>query len=103
MTRILVFNTVTFLLIVCALVSTIVVVQQNRHLARDGKQAHDGLCVLKDDYRHRVRDSKEFLILHPNGIDGISRSAILNSIANLQATIDALNIIHCSSDDLRTQ
>jgi hypothetical protein len=98
MRRILVFQAITFVAFVAAVVSILLVVQQNRRLIRDGKQAHDGLCVLKADYRHRIGQSTAFLARHPNGIDGISAGVIVTSIATMQTTLDALSIIRCPTD-----
>lgn len=69
--------------------------EQNRVLAKQGKEAHDGICTLKRDYRERIRQSKDFLKEFPNGTTGIPAGALRLSIANTQRTLDALSKVTC--------
>lgn len=68
---------------------------QNRQLAVQGKEAHDGLCALKRDYEQRIEASLKFLRENPKGIPGIPASLIRNTVRNQQATLDALARLRC--------
>lgn len=70
-------------------------VNTTRHLAQDGRQAHDSLCVLKFDIGQRIKDSTTFLEEHPQGLAGIPAATIRTSIRNQQATFDALAALEC--------
>lgn len=78
------------------LTSTVLfLVHQNHNGAREGHSSHKALCFLKDDLRVRVRSGNEFLLTHPNGAFGISRSALLQSIVNQQKTLKSLDVLSC--------
>lgn len=66
-------------------------------LARQGKEAHDGVCALKKDLHQRVSDGYIYLAKHPKGAPalGLSRKAILRSIGNEQRTLEALKQVTC--------
>jgi hypothetical protein len=53
------------------------------------------LCTLRGDLEARVASSQKFLRDHPDGIPGIEPATIRQSIANTQATVDALAAIPC--------
>ena len=74
---------------------TAIVAADNRRLAREGEQAHDALCVIKADLRQRVAAGRKFLREHPRGIPGIPPATLRSSIANQQATLDALKPLAC--------
>lgn len=102
MRRIGIFQAVTFVLLLVAVSSFGYQQYKDRHtqrqiarLARDGKQAHDGLCILKADLASRIKNSRDYLKTHPEGIAGISRADILKSIANQQSTLDSLRPLVC--------
>lgn len=92
------FQTTTFLLLLLALTGMGWQVRTNSDLARQGDQAHDALCTLKADLRQRILASRDFLDKHPQGIDGITATAILVSITNQEATLLALKPLVCLSD-----
>ncbi len=99
MRRGLAFQTATFVFLIVAAVTAGLFLhgQANRigRLARDGAEAHAGLCALKADLVRRIGASEMFLHDHPNGIPGISAVTIAASIANQQATLKALKPIIC--------
>lgn len=71
------------------------VIDSNRGLARDGKEAHDAICVLKADYRERIREGVAFLREHPDGIPGIKVGVIKQSVKNQRQTLHALGKVRC--------
>jgi hypothetical protein len=70
-------------------------IRTNRDLGRDGRQAHDAICVLKDDFKRRIADSERFLNEHPNGIPGITAQAISESLEGLRRTLQSLGAVRC--------
>lgn len=70
-------------------------VRSTHRLARQGKQAHDSLCVLKADLARRITDADEFLRQHPHGIPGIPAKAIQASLTNQRSTLTALETLTC--------
>lgn len=66
------------------------------YVYRESTHTTGALCALRGDLERRVQTSKDFLIDHPNGIPGISRKMILQSLANQEATIHALRGLSCS-------
>lgn len=93
--KMLILQTITFLGLLAAVVVLLLQVGTNRHLTRDGKQAHDALCVFKADLGQRVNASREFLTTHPQGIPGIPAAVIRTSVMNQQATLDSLSALTC--------
>ena len=70
---------------------------QVKHLAVQGAQAHRGLCAYKADLENRLRQSRQFLKTHPNGLPGlISPSALRVSIINQTSILNALQDFKCS-------
>lgn len=58
-----------------------------RHNTKQGKEAHDAICALIDDIRARadhdkvqLKRSRDFLDKHPNGIPGIPRKLLQDSV-----------------------
>lgn len=82
----------TFVAVLAGLTFAIV---NNRNLARDGKQAHDALCILKGDLEQRVKSTQDFLNTHPQGFAGIDAATIQNSLNNQRATVDSLSLLDC--------
>jgi hypothetical protein len=71
--------------------------RENRALAKQGKEAHDVVCALRVDYRHRIararrelKQSIDFLKSHPQGIPGISAKLLKTSVANQAGALDDL-------------
>ena len=67
----------------------------NRHLAQDGLEAHDALCVFKADLERRYQNGKEFFVRHPTGFAGMSPTTLANSLRNQQATLESLDRLDC--------
>lgn len=86
--------TLAFVGVLAALSFAIV---SNRHLARDGREAHDALCIFKNDLQQRAIDSATFLAAHPGGFAGIDAATIQNSIKNQLATVDSLSLLDCDT------
>jgi hypothetical protein len=66
--------------------------QQIAALARDGAEAHAGLCVFRADLRLRVRQGARGLVLtrrlireHPEGILGLDRATTLRLLKDSEA------------------
>ena len=59
---------------------------QNQQQARDGQQARDAICSLKQDLRDRIHSGERFLHQHPNGLPQLGLSPI-----DIQRTIDGQN------------
>jgi hypothetical protein len=66
-----------------------------RHLAREGKQAHDAICVLRQDLQRRVDNGEDFLQDHPEGFAGIPAAVLMKSIRDQKQTLDALSAVRC--------
>lgn len=62
-------------------------------LAREGREAHQGICVYRADLAARIAATVDYLRTHPEGIAGISRATILNSIRNQKATVASLSAV----------
>lgn len=81
------------------LLSTIVIwtAQQSRHRAAEGRQAHDALCVFKQDLQRRAAAGAAFLQQHPNGLPaaGITRAVLTASLAGQVSTIRSLDRLRC--------
>jgi hypothetical protein len=80
-----------------AITKTRAIARDNHALALQGEQAHDAICALKADLDRRIQASLDFLVTHPNGIQGITAATIRQGIANQQLTIDALQEVKCSA------
>lgn len=83
---------------VWAVALTVVVIwtaQQSRARQAEGLQAHDALCVFKQDLQRRASSSAEFLRTHPNGIAGIPAKVLQQSLANQVSTIRSLDRLRC--------
>jgi hypothetical protein len=98
MRRTLVLQSVTFAMLVLALALTAWQVTETRHLARQGQQAHAGLCALKADLRERIKSAGDFLESHPTGVFGVTAVTIREAITNQEATLAALHPLMCDSD-----
>jgi hypothetical protein len=72
-------------------------VQENRRLAREGEQAHDAICALRNDLARRVQTSRDFLKDNPTGIPGLPAAVISRSIRDQDRTVDTLDqVIDCT-------
>lgn len=65
-------------------------------LAQVVRSTNSALCALRIDLEVRVASSEDFLVAHPEGIPGISRADIEQSISNQLRTITALASLECS-------
>lgn len=91
------------LVIVCAFISLTVMgwqIAKNRHLAKQGKEAHQALCVLKTDYRNRIKLAEEYLYENPEGSSAIPVETIRTAISNQKSTLKSLAVVACSEDEL---
>lgn len=68
---------------------------ENRGRAKEGQQAHDSICALKDNLRQRVRGATKFLHDNPNGIPGIPPATIRASNARDRNTLVSLREVSC--------
>lgn len=62
----------------------------NHRLAADGQKAHDALCAQNNFLRARVRDSRKFLIDHPNGVPSGTAALLRIQIASQEKTVAAV-------------
>lgn len=72
----------------------------NRQLAKDGKEAHDSLCVYKGDLEARAAESQRFLDNPPKTIIGIPVTPeviarVKSDLAGRQRAIDSLKDLDC--------
>ncbi len=58
-------------------------------------QTNDALCAFKTDLQRRYAAGAAFLNGHPDGIPGISRFDILQSLKNQKSTLTALKDLEC--------
>lgn len=72
-----------------------VVTHQRQDLETIAISTNDALCTLRADLERRIADSAQFLVDHPNGIQGITALAIQQGIDNQQKTVDALDELDC--------
>lgn len=84
-------------------------IRENRHNARQGRDAHDALCIVRSKIVRdiakgaaKVHRSEAFLVDHPRGIPGIPakliRAGIADDKASLQSdrgTLEALRVLDC--------
>lgn len=70
-------------------------VDQNRHLASEGKQAHDGLCGRKRNLAHRVNDTLAILDKNPTAPFGIPAKLILRGVDRDLEEFDGLAAVRC--------
>lgn len=72
-----------------------------RTLADDGKNAHDALCVFRNDLAERVASSRKLIQDHPEilKISGLSLQEAWVRIHNQQLTVDALSTLNCSKGE----
>ena len=66
-----------------------------RRLEQVSTETHGALCTLKLDIRTRYENGREFLEKHPQGIEGISREEIKQSLENQLSTLRALDTLEC--------
>lgn len=58
-------------------------------------ETQQALCALREDIERRVEGSREFLRDHPEGIAGISASAIRVSLEGQERTVMVLASLDC--------
>lgn len=56
------------------------------------------LCALRLDVQKRYENGIDFLIKHPEGIEGISNETIARSLEAQKATLEALNSLDCPEE-----
>lgn len=73
------------------------VIVQNRDLARQGKTAHDALCVVRARDRDDITRLQAFIHDHPDGIDGLATRAQLDAqLARDRSDLLALSDLRCT-------
>lgn len=65
------------------------------HAQHQTDDINAALCTFTQDLQTRVDDSKQFLVDHPDGIQGISAASIQQSIDNQERTLDSLSKLDC--------
>lgn len=63
---------------------------ENRQLALQGRQAHDGICAVRANLIRRVEATEEYLRKHPEGIAGVDAETIRKSEADQRQTIEVI-------------
>jgi hypothetical protein len=72
------------------------VTSQNHRLAKDGKEAHDAICALKQDFRDRISSTQDFLNTHKQKVVlGVPRESIVVNLNNTKSTLRSLNKVSC--------
>lgn len=56
----------------------------------ENRRALLALCALQDDLERRIEAGQQFLLDHPDGIPGIPRTTIEQSLANQAQTLNAI-------------
>lgn len=73
--------------------------RQNRVLVKDGLQAHDALCVFRDDLDNRADQGEQFIADIVAGkrdpIPGITIPDLQRSVAGQRSTLKALSVLDC--------
>jgi len=84
-------------------------IHQVQVLAKEGQQAHEGECVLKEDLRDRIQTSvidisnaELYLAKHPDGVGGITKTDIITALnvkkdllKSQRRTLSALSVVKC--------
>jgi len=84
-------------------------IHQVQILAKEGQQAHEGECVLKEDLRDRIQTSvidisnaELYLAKHPDGVGGITKTDIITALnvkkdllKSQKRTLSALSVVKC--------
>lgn len=78
---------------------TFYAIGSNRQVAEEGQEAHDALCVFRGDLERRYELGLQFVADNPNGIPGLPRRTLDNSLAGQKRTIDALETLDCSDEE----
>jgi hypothetical protein len=58
-------------------------------------RTHNSLCTLVADLHDRVDGTKKFLSEHPDGIPGVPKQTLLDSLANQERTLVSLKGLKC--------
>jgi hypothetical protein len=98
-------NRVTLSFMAVVVVATLMVglfgcqVMKNHELAVQGKQAHDGLCVLRASAAEQLKRNEAYLERKgdPIVVFGlkIPRATLANSVASQRRTVNALSNLDC--------
>jgi hypothetical protein len=82
------------------LVGMILVIINNRGLAKDGKEAHDGLCVIRRNLEADVANGDRYIDDVKNGrrrlIEGFTLAEIEERVADDRNSVEALAHLDCS-------
>ena len=69
--------------------------RQRAQIARVADHTLDALCTFRLDIQRRYDAGVDFLVKHPDGIDGISAADIKRSLDNQKSALDALKQLPC--------
>lgn len=83
-------------IIVFAVTVMAVMVWQAVRLSNVANESHAALCAFKNDIERRHEAAVRFVKENPDGIPGISRAQIDQSLDTQQDTLDALGVLVCS-------
>lgn len=70
-------------------------IENNAAAAREAEATHAALCALRENVRIRRDRAVEFLIKNPEGIPGIPRPLIQQSIDDRNQTLFSLRLLRC--------
>jgi hypothetical protein len=70
-------------------------VQDQNRLDQIATSTNEALCALKQDLQRRYDSGTEFLASNPDGIPGITRATIQQSLENQRRTLLALRQLDC--------
>lgn len=79
----------------CAIHETRKLARKAETQAREGKQAHDGLCARKRNIAHRVNDTLAILDENPTAPFGIPAKLILRGVDRDLEEFDGLAAVKC--------
>jgi hypothetical protein len=68
--------------------------------SKQSKDTNAALCTLRNDLQIRVNQTEEFLRENPDGLPGIPRAALDQSLTNQRNTIKALEQLECPPPDI---
>ena len=70
-------------------------IQQRNQITRVAVSNNNALCALRLDVQKRYENGIDFLIKHPEGIEGVSNETIARGLESQKATLDALSNLEC--------
>lgn len=71
--------------------------QQGAQLQAVAIETHASLCALKQELRVRKESTERLIAANPDGIPGIPRPVLDQTLVNYETTLQTLGILSCSS------